>query len=285
MDIQTLGDAIQRARKILQLTQRELARLCEVCRSLISAWECDARPIEDAAWKKLHVVLKLPRFLRDKLALDVVTGGDGASLLCPRRLFYTPPRDRKTAVRLLAFRRRDRAYFNALWTGLKARLDWLRIRRFLLTAWADGRYEVEAWMRFFAFGLVAEWNSPLRCGYRILPYVDPRDRKSVGDCRMPSLVWKDPQRPTVIFPQATLLAGNEVPRPDGLVGMRAHGKTRWCGFEIERAGLPNEQQMRERAEQLRMPVLYFTAADVRREDFPATLLQRVYDTLWPTGGK
>lgn len=284
MEIQTLGDAIRRARNILQLTQRELARLCETTRDLISKWECDARPIEDSAWRRLARALKLPFSLLHKLAVDITMGGEIASLLNPRRYAYSPPRDRKTAIRLLAFRRVDKSFFAELWQFLKNRDDWLRVRRFLLTAWADGRYEVEAWMRLLHYGLTAEWASPLRCGYRILPFVDPRDRRYVGDCRMPALVAYG-ERPTVIFPQATLLAGNEVPRPDALVGMRAHGRTRWCGYEIERKGLPSELDRRERSEQLRMPILYFTADDVRRPDFPETLLRRVYETLWPTEGK
>lgn len=285
MDARTLGEIIARARSNRQLSQRELAALCGVDRRFVSAWECDSRPIGEANWRKLAGVLKLPYTLRDKLAWDVKRCGSSAALICPDRLRYTPPRDRKTAIRLLAFRRRNRGVFDALWAQLKRRRDWLGIRRFLLTAWADGRHEVEAWMRFLYAGMRAEWLSPQRCGYRKLPFVDPRNRRVVGDCRMPALVREHATQPAVIFPQATLLVGNEVPRPDGLVGMRAHGVDRRLGYEIERNGLPSARDMREREELLQMPILYFTAADVAREDFVEIFWRRVYSTLWPTGGK
>lgn len=284
MDTRTLGEIIFTARQRLQITQRELAVLCEADQRAISAWERDTRPIGDTAWRKLAAVLRLPFTLRDRLLVETV-GSSFAERLCPRRLHYRQPRDRKTAIRLLAFRRRNRGMFDALWAQLKRRGDWLGIRGFLLTAWADGRYEVEAWMRFLYAGMKADWLSPLRCGYRTLPYVDPRNRRSVGDCRMPALVRQHPEQPGVIFPQPTLLVGNEVPRPDGLVGMRAHGDLRWCGYEIERNGLPSAVERQERAQLLQMPILYFTAADVQKPDFPETFWKRVYQTLWPTGGR
>ncbi len=285
MEIQTLGDAIRRARQIFQITQRELAQLCGVQTGYVSRWENDTRPIDDKTWTTLAGTLRLPRSLRTKLALDLTMGGEGAALLCPRRLYYVPPRDRKTSIRLLAFRRVNKRRFDELWAELKGREDWPRTRRFLLTAWADGRFEVEIWMLLLLSGLVAEWQSPQRCGYRILPYVDPRDRRVVGDCRMPALVRYHPKRAAVIFPQATLLAGNEVPRPDGLIGMRAHGRTRWCGYEHERTGVPNDEVALERSKLLQMPIIYLTQEDLLRPDFAADLWARVYKTLWPAGHK
>ncbi len=285
MDMRTLGEVILHARVHRQLSQRELATLCALDRRTVSAWERDARPIDEKSWRTVATELKLPLSLRDKLAWDRQQGGSSAGLLSPRRLRYVPPSDRKTAIRILAFRRRNRAAFAILWALLKKREDWLTVRRFLLTAWADGFHEVEAWMYLLRAGLGPEWLSPQRCGYRKLPFVDPRDRKVVGDCRIPALVRYHPTRPAVIFPQATLLvtALNEVLRPDGLVGMRAHDKVRWCGFEVERNGLPSESERREREQNLKMPLIYLTPADLRRPDFAEWLFERVYETLWPAG--
>ena len=282
MDMHTLGSRIARGRSNRQLAQRELAFLCQTSRSRVCDWELDRRTPTQTEWARIVEHLGIPYSWLEKLRLDLTELETNVTTLFPQKRMglYLQPRDRKTFIRLLAFRRSHKEEFDRIWAELKQSPYWPLIRRFLLYVPTDGQQEVETWMRLLIKLHKPIWVSMLKLGYRRLPVVDPIDRRNVCDGRMPALLREHPDRPGVIVPQVPLLCENEVLRPDGLITVHAHGKTRHCGMEIDRVPVYSDEA-RARADKMRMPILRYSHTDIRHPDFDVRLWDDVYTTLWP----
>jgi len=279
MNTRTLGSELLRARKSKKLRQQDVADAVEVDRRRVSDWEKDDYHPGKGHRIKLANILDLSPRLLDKLYVPPAKPYGGiADLFEIKKPDYQPTGSESTSRKLLSLWREDKPQFNKSWDALNARPDRAEVRRFFLDVQSDAKGEDRAWM-----WLLEEEDhdparlAPLRCGFRILPVVNPDTEAVVGDCPVPAIVRKGPM-PGVIFIQNSVLTKKGVARPDAIVGVKINGHMHWCAGEFDGEGHDSRDDA-FRPEQLRMPVARFNVHEVRQRNFAQLFWQRVHKAL------
>lgn len=258
-----------------------MAQAVESDRRRISDYENDVYHPDAIIRAKLAGLLQLSPRLLDKLYVPPAKPYGGiADLFEVKKPTYKPAggEEQTTSRKLLSLWREDKQQFNKSWDRLNARPDRTEIRRFFIDVWGETKVETRGWMWL----LEEEDHEPARlalqrCGYRILPVVDPDTEEVVGDCPVPAIVRKG-EYPGVIFIQNSVLTKSGVARPDGIVGVKVNGQMRWAGAEFDGEGHDSRNDW-FREEQLRMPVARFTHDDTRSKDFARLFWERVHGKL------
>ena len=274
----TLGTELQRARKAKRLRQEDVARKLKCDRRLVSDWERDLAQPDAAQRRILAEYLGVRRSLLDSLFIQPLPAvGRMHDVFCSHKIRFLPVGDKPPWKRFLALFKTARQIYETVWKALNQREDRDGIRLHFTKAQSDSKHESLAWMLLTLLDLFCAWLSPMRCGFRDLPIIDPDTYKVVGDCRFPTLV-REGRYPAVIFVQPTLLTRNGGPlRPDGLVGVKFNGSMRWCASEFDGEGYENYDN--GRSVHLGMPVVRFSVKEIWAPGFAKLYWKRIHAAL------
>lgn len=278
MAIKTLGSELQRARKVKKLRQEDVAQELKCDRHQVSDWERGITQPDAGQRKTLAAFLGLSRQLLDSLYIPPLPKVMGThELFVSSKIRFLPTGDKPPWKRMLALFKASLQIYHSIWRALNKREDRDGIRRHVTKAQVDSKHESLGWMRLILHGLTCAWLSPLRCGFRALPIIDPDSYMVVGDCRFPCLLREGPH-PAVIFIQNTLLTRNGGPlRPDGLVGVKFNGAVHWCVSEFDGEGY--EKAEHERAAHFGMPVVRFSVKEIWNAGFAELYWKRIHAAL------
>ncbi len=278
MAIKTLGSELQRARKAKKLRQDDVARELKCDRHQVSDWERGRTQPDAAERKTLANFLGVSRSLLDSLYIPPLPRvGRTPEIFCSHKVRFLPTGDKPPWKRMLALFKTSLQIYQSIWHALNKREDRDCIRRHVTKAQLDSKHEGLGWMRLILHGLVCGWLSPLRCGFRDLPIIDPDSYMVVGDCRFPCLL-REGEYPAVIFIQNTLLTRNGGPlRPDGLVGVKFNGAMHWCVSEFDGEGYEGAEN--ERAVHFGMPVVRFSVKEIWDPGFAELYWKRIHAAL------
>ena len=278
VDTRTLGSELKRARKAKKLRQEDVARELKCDRQRVSDWENDVGQPDPRQQRILSPLLGLGRGWLSSLCLpDLPPLGRTPDVYCSHKPRYLPVGDKPPWKRILALFHACRKLYDEVWKALNRRADrgWLRL--FFIKAQQDSKNEALGWMRLVLGGLVASWQAPMRCGFRLLPVIDPDSYQVVGDCRVPCLL-REGDYPAVIFIQNTLLTRSGGPlRPDGLVGVRFNGEMHWCVTEFDGEGYDAREN--GRAVHFNMPVIRYSVQEIWDPGFADLYWRRVHKAL------
>lgn len=258
-----------------RLRQSDVAAAVGVKTRRISDYENDLAQPDASLLPHFARVLGLSLRLLQKLLVPNDPVGDFAELFRVRKPLYLPKGDQPTWRRMRALWRRDPGLFNPLWGMLGRRVDWANVRKFLVDVQADCADEVLVLFRLLlGLDTTPARLAPQTYGFRTLPIIHHKSGELVGDCRVPALVRRG-RHPAVLFPQPTMLTSTGPARPDALVGVRTKGGMVWCAAEYDGARHDVSRDATRSAD-LKMPVVRFTAAEVRSAGFSTLFWERIH---------